>query len=118
MGIFSSNKSDFPWIQLSSSEQLNKILNGKSTFLIFKHSTRCSISSFALRNFEKEFNLELKMNCYFLDLIQYRTLSNEIAEKLNVFHQSPQILFVRNGELVYNASHEQIDAQRINTLMH
>ena len=77
--------------------------------LIFKHSTRCIISKMALKNFESDFVLEDTIDAYYLDLIAHRNISNEIAETFQVQHQSPQILLIKNGVVVYNESHEGID---------
>jgi bacillithiol system protein YtxJ len=117
MGLFSSNKSTFPWVEITSIEQLKNLLDSESKYVIFKHSTRCSISSFAKRNFEKEFDLSLSIPCYYLDLIQYRDISNTIANELNVQHQSPQVFLIDNKQVVYHASHENIDGQKINSLI-
>ncbi len=113
MGLFSTNKSVFPWIELTSTSQLEKILNSTGKIVIFKHSIRCSISSFALKNFEREFEQNLNIPCYLLDLINHRDVSNEIADKLNVMHQSPQLFLIENNTVLYTATHEQIDATKI-----
>lgn len=117
MGFFSSNKSTFPWQELTSMEQLRALLTSDAKYIIFKHSTRCSISSFAKRNFEKEFNIESTIPCYYLDLISYRDISNEIASELNIQHQSPQAFLIDNKQVIYHASHESIDANEINSLL-
>ena len=78
--------------------------------LIFKHSTRCIISKMALKNFESDFLLHDAIDVYYLDLITYRNISNEIADDFAVEHQSPQILLIKDGVAVYAASHEGIDA--------
>jgi bacillithiol system protein YtxJ len=117
MGFFSSNKSTFPWQELTSMEQLQSLLDSDSKFILFKHSTRCSISSFAKRNFEKEFNLESAIPCYYLDLIAFRELSNEIASQLKIQHQSPQAFLIDNKHVIYHASHESIDGNEINNLL-
>lgn len=100
------------WIPLTDISQLSEIeenSNGK-TIGIFKHSTRCSISRFALKQFENEYDLtEDEIDLYFLDLLNYRDISNEIANQFNVMHQSPQILVIKNGVAVYNASHDSIN---------
>jgi bacillithiol system protein YtxJ len=54
---------------------------------------------------------------YFLDLIEYRLISNEIASRFNVIHQSPQMIVLKNGVAIYNASHESIDANNIKQLV-
>jgi bacillithiol system protein YtxJ len=100
------------WVQLSDLGQLNEIkdLSHEKAVVIFKHSTRCSISRMVLKQFENEYNLADKLELYFLDLLEHRDISNEIANSFGVVHQSPQLIVVQNGVAVYNASHESIDA--------
>jgi bacillithiol system protein YtxJ len=78
--------------------------------VIFKHSTIRSISRMALKNFEREFDLQEEITPYFLDLLNHRDISNAIASKFEVVHQSPQIVLIKEGKAIYNASHENIDA--------
>ncbi len=52
-----------------------------------------------------------EMPIYYLDLLQYRNISNLIATNLNVIHQSPQLIIIKNGKAVYHASHSEIDVQ-------
>ena len=100
------------WIKLETENQLVNIQQKSydQPVLIFKHSTRCSISRFALKQFENEFTLEDRVDAYFLDLLEYRDISNEIASRFGVYHQSPQLLLIKNGQSVYDASHSDIDA--------
>ena len=103
------------WIPLTSLEQLDQIeaeSKGKQ-ILIFKHSTRCSISKMALKQFEREYDLDDKVKAYFLDLIAHRDVSNEIASRFNVTHQSPQLLLIKDGKSIYNVSHSDIDAEAL-----
>src|SRR5690606_24873814 len=106
-------KAKLSWNILEHSDQLEMIIQNswERPVLIFKHSTRCIISKSALRSFESGFNLEDKMTLYYLDLLQYRNVSNEIAEVFGIVHQSPQILLIKNGKVIYNESHEGIDAR-------
>lgn len=113
--IFGTNESEkvdsnLNWINLNHIDQLDLIINESCEIpvLIFKHSTRCSISRMVLKQFEIKYNLEEKMKLYFLDLLEYRTISNQIADRFNVVHQSPQVLIIKNGISIYNASHESI----------
>ena len=71
------------------------------------------MSRFALKQFEKEFDLEDKVDAYFLDLLEYRDISNEIANRFNVYHQSPQLLLIKEGKSVYDVSHDEIDAEEL-----
>jgi bacillithiol system protein YtxJ len=100
------------WIPLQYVGQLDEMvaLSDQKPAVIFKHSTRCSISRFALKQFEKEYALEDRVDAYFLDLLEYRDISNEIASRFGVYHQSPQLLLIKNGQSVYDASHSDINA--------
>jgi bacillithiol system protein YtxJ len=119
MGFFNSifgssnNESTTPninWTLLTDLGQLNEIseLSFQKPVAIFKHSTRCSISRMALKQFENEFNLEDKVTPYYLDLLEFRPISNEIAGRFGVMHQSPQIILIKDGNAVYTASHSDI----------
>jgi bacillithiol system protein YtxJ len=101
------------WIPLTNLDQLNEIvaLSNEKPVAIFKHSTRCSISRFALKQFENEFDSADATDTYFLDLIEHRDVSNEIANRFQVVHQSPQLLLIKNGQSVYDVSHSDIDAK-------
>ena len=100
------------WIALTDINQLNLIIEESNSkpVVIFKHSTRCIISKMALRGFESDYNFGDDFLCYYLDLIANRDISNEIANRFGIEHQSPQILIIKNGVVVYNESHEGIDA--------
>ena len=108
-----NQSSKIEWRQLTDLGQLNEIvdLSNEKAVLIFKHSTRCSISRFALKQFENEFDLEEKIAPYFLDLLNHRDVSNEVANRFEVFHQSPQIVLIRNGKAIFSTSHNDIDAK-------
>jgi bacillithiol system protein YtxJ len=103
------------WNELTELEQLEALINQseEQPVLIFKHSTRCSISRFALKQFENEFDLQDKIAPYYLDLLNHRDISNEIALHFKVQHQSPQILLLKNRAVVYDTSHENIDATEL-----
>ncbi|MDX5421457.1 MAG: bacillithiol system redox-active protein YtxJ [Hymenobacteraceae bacterium] len=97
------------WHPLTSTEQLDEVLQeSKSTpIVIFKHSTACSISSTAKSRLERQWagaGLD-HVKPYYLDLIAYRPVSNEVAELLHVKHESPQLLLVQDGTCTYDASH-------------
>ena len=108
------------WNELTQLQQLDTIIEeSESTpVLIFKHSTRCSVSRMALRAFENEYSLpEEDLKLYFLDLIAYRNISNEIASRFDVVHQSPQVILIKNGKAVYNESHSDIDVTAIEDIL-
>ena len=105
------------WKSLSSLEQLNEIdaASKSKPVLIFKHSTRCSISSAALSRFERNYDAQhdAKVDFYFLDLLSHRDISNAIANRYQVEHQSPQALLIQNGKSIFESSHFEIDYQEI-----
>jgi bacillithiol system protein YtxJ len=102
------------WIELNSEEQIADIKQKSTTVpqVIFKHSTRCSTSAMVLNRIERS-ALPDNIDFYFLDLISHRAVSNKIAEDFHVFHESPQILLIKNGECIYDESHMGIDASEI-----
>ncbi|MEL1241113.1 bacillithiol system redox-active protein YtxJ [Flavobacterium flavipallidum] len=112
-------ESKINWENLTDLNQLGEIIfnSNEKPAVIFKHSTRCSVSRMALKQFENEFNLEEEVTPYFLDLISYREISNEIANRFQVQHQSPQILVIKDGKSIYDASHSDIDAESLKELV-
>jgi len=106
-------ESKMAWRELTDLGQLNEIINESTEIpvAIFKHSTRCSISRMALRQFEREFVLEGKVVPYYLDLLEHRDISNEIANRFGVYHQSPQLIVIKDGKAVYDRSHGDIIAE-------
>jgi len=101
------------WNKLESKDTLVKVIeeSKERPILIFKHSTRCSISSMALNRLERSWNQDEvgELKPYYLDLIAHRDVSNAIAEKLGIFHQSPQVIILKDGSPVYDNSHMGID---------
>jgi bacillithiol system protein YtxJ len=105
------------WIELNSIEQLDLIAaeSIESPVLIYKHSTRCNISRTTLDRLERNYKAEEMgdMKVYYLDLISYREISNAVAQKFGVQHESPQALLIKNGKVTYTASHFEIDYRSI-----
>ncbi|MGH1384667.1 bacillithiol system redox-active protein YtxJ [Kordia sp.] len=124
MGIFnkifgSSDTSEAPepsklqWARLTEMSQLDTIVEESKTkpVAIFKHSTRCGISNMVIKQFESQYDLEEnQMKVYYLDLLSFRPISQEIAARFQVWHESPQLILVKNGVTVGHASHSQINA--------
>lgn len=104
------------WTNLVQIEELDQLIAlSKSTpVLIFKHSTRCSVSLMAKRSLEAEWNFNShQVIPYYLDLIAYRQISNQISEQFNVIHESPQAILIKNGNSIYHASHSDISTDDI-----
>lgn len=126
MGFFDKFKSsrdiakeeiiEVPWHVLGEIEQLDEIVEQSKTrpVAIFKHSTRCGISRGVLKLFEKSYNLtDDQIKLYFLDLLQNRDISNEIAARFKVNHESPQMIVIKNGVVVHHDSHHAIEASSL-----
>ena len=102
------------WIPLKDEAELETI-KSKSAHqpqVIFKHSTRCGTSSMIKNRLERA-QADTELNFYFLDLIACRSLSNKIANDFSVEHASPQVLLIKNGECVYDESHNGISMDDI-----
>ncbi len=108
-----------PWIQLTQMETLEEIAEDSHNqpIAILKHSTSCGISRMVLRQFEQNYNLEQdSVKLYFLDLLSYRDISNKIATRFNVPHESPQLIVIKDGKSIYDASHSEIDVNKLETI--
>lgn len=128
MGLFKNifktsevkEKKILPWIALNSITQLNGIKEDSKnkTQIIFKHSTRCGISRMVMNQFVDAYNFaEEDIDLYYLDLIAYRDISNEIASKFQVMHESPQLLVIKGGVVVAHASHGAINNIDLTSLL-
>ncbi|RIV68518.1 bacillithiol system redox-active protein YtxJ [Flagellimonas aequoris] len=120
MGIFDSvfgkkekqgrEKKQLPWIELEEFAQLDAISRKSKdkTQVIYKHSSTCGISSMVLSMFTQSYDLDTDCDLYFLTIQHHRDISNEIAQKFGVRHESPQLLVVKNGEVTFHTSHGAI----------
>lgn len=124
MGIldkfFNSDKDDkqedgIAWHPLTDNDQITIALEESKDKIIaiFKHSTSCGVSRMVLKSFEKEYSENDEVKLYFLDLRKHRDVSNAVANELNVRHESPQLIVLKNKEVVHHVSHQDIDAKKI-----
>lgn len=99
------------WKHLESIEDLNQAIeeSGTKRVVIYKHSTRCSVSVMVKRVLESQWSHGSDITPYYLDLLSHRDVSNEIASRFNIEHESPQIVVLENGEAIHHASHTNID---------
>jgi bacillithiol system protein YtxJ len=100
------------WNELRSPDQLDVIReeSKSSPVLIFKYSSRCSVSQLALDRLERKWSDQAgAIKPYFLDLIAHREVSNRVADQFEVEHESPQVLLIRNGTVVFDRSHFEIE---------
>ncbi|MGL4596083.1 MAG: bacillithiol system redox-active protein YtxJ [Bacteroidia bacterium] len=103
-------------VDLNNLQQLAEIktVSQSKPVLIFKHSTRCSISTTAWNRLQRQWTGLLEnTTVYYLDLLNYREISNQIEIDFSVMHQSPQALVIDKGICTYHGSHLDIDIQEI-----
>ena len=110
-------KINMNWNYITEASTLDTIESNSFNhpILIYKHSTRCSVSSMALNRLERSWNSDemQHVEIYFLDLIAYRDISSAVAEKFEVWHESPQVLVISSGKCTYNASHMGISYREL-----
>jgi bacillithiol system protein YtxJ len=113
----SKNNNHMKWIEIKSLSELETALTASHTnpVAIFKHSTRCSVSFMAKKTIERFWDLDI--DAYYLDLIAHRDISSAIAENLSIEHQSPQMILIKEGKAIYNASHGSIDVDSMGELL-
>ena len=105
---------DWEILDTSSKLELANTSSYKQDVLIFKHSTTCSISHMAKMRLEDGWDSEFKIIPFFLDLKSFRQISDDISEKFSVNHESPQVLLIRKGSCIYDASHFDITINELN----
>ena len=103
------------WTELTDISQLDEIdkRSAEHVIMIYKHSDRCSICVTALARLERKWPEEQAPVPYFLDVREHRDVSNAVAERYNVQHESPQVLLIRNGRCEYTRSHLEINISEI-----
>ncbi len=102
-----------PWKLLEKMEQLDEIeaLSNEKLVVIFKHSTRCGTSRMAYHGFQRDFDTDMEgVEVYVLDILAHRAISDEVAARFQVWHESPQLVLIKNGAVVHHSSHYQISA--------
>lgn len=124
-GLFKKGGSSTPytldqWQDLTQWDQLDELFGQSEELpvLIFKHSTRCGVSRMALQGLEEDWDFsKAEIVPWFLDLLAHREISNEIARRWEVEHQSPQVILLHRGKVIYHDSHNAIDAEAIRSVL-
>ncbi|GAB1309220.1 bacillithiol system redox-active protein YtxJ [Urechidicola sp. KH5] len=113
-----NEKSNDFWVELLDIATLKEIEQSELPVLIFKHSTRCGISSMVWRRFKQDYSFsQSEVTFYYLDLLRHRTISNEITARYNVVHESPQLIVLNRGEVIAHASHSAINDLELASLI-
>jgi len=108
-------KNNINWREIANENDLANllVLSNDLPCLIFKHSTRCSISTMAKSRLERNWEEDINLAPYYLDLLNHREISDKIAMQFNVVHQSPQVLLIRKEKCEYHSSHNEISFSEI-----
>ncbi|MFN0036575.1 MAG: bacillithiol system redox-active protein YtxJ [Saprospiraceae bacterium] len=104
------------WLLLDSFEGIEQLKNRSHEVpcLIFKHSTRCEICSIAKYRLEDDWDFGAgKMEAYYLDVLNFRPVSLQVADTFQVHHESPQVLLIVDGECIYDASQLDITVEEL-----
>lgn len=105
------------WTQLNNEDGLGEVKERSTSqpVIIFKHSTRCPVSHMALSWFERSWKDEEMQGItpYYLDLVSFRNISNQIAQEFEVQHESPQLLLIKDGKCTYHRSHSSISYKEL-----
>ena len=105
------------WISLESQSQLDQLIeeSNDKKVVIFKHSTSCGISGMVKRSFDSamESSSDDDISFYYLDLLKHRDISNKIASQLDVIHESPQLIVLKDGNVIHDSSHYSINYDNI-----
>jgi bacillithiol system protein YtxJ len=124
MGLFDrmkdSEKLEHGWKRLSQVEEVRELvrLSQDKPVVIFKHSIRCGASAMAKWQLEQDWDFEAaELDLYYLDLIRYRSVSDQVSRLLGVVHQSPQIIVLKKGEVIFHASHYRINISAIRSAL-
>ena len=114
--IFKSKSPEVSWEALESVEELSELetLSKEKPVVIFKHSTRCSVSFMAQSSLKSSFDqVANEIHFRYLDLIRHRNISNEIASRFGVHHESPQLIILKGGKVIGHTSHSGVSTSFI-----
>lgn len=98
------------WESISDTESLQTIIANSEVKpqLLFKHSSRCFISTIVRSKFDDANDPEL-IDYLHIDVLSSRSLSSLIAKHFGIQHESPQAILVFKGDCVLDESHQSID---------
>lgn len=117
MGWFFKKKEE----ELEHSNDLHKEyaeLSYQRPQVLFKHSHKCGTSTWVLREFKQMLeNVDCSFDFVLINVFDKRSLSNELARVLDIPHQSPQVLVLKNGKVADHASHGDILQLNVNQLL-
>ena len=104
--------------RLSMLDELNeRSYQNDDGVMIFKHSARCGVSSWVWKNLQSDWEKDLDSPVYFLDLLKFRDISDRIAQSFGIRHESPQLIWIKNGQVGFHASHSAANFEQLKRRM-
>ncbi len=109
------NRPNIEWLHLEEMGQIDEILTASQsrTQMIFKHSTRCGVSGMVRSQLDGNWTHAGKITPWHLDLLRNRNISNEVAERFGVQHESPQIILISKGQVTKAVSHTPLSKDEL-----
>ena len=107
--------------RLTSIQDLDNVLASGQRVVLFKHSLTCPVSTAAFREYQKYLaeTDETPATYTLIEVQNARDVSNEIAARLGVKHESPQALVVEGGSnVLWHASHWSITKDSLTNAIH
>ncbi len=98
--------------QLYTKQAIENLIETNKTCMILKHSLTCPISANAYDVYQ-EFADHTEIPLYIVHIQEARELSEQISEVFDIKHESPQVLYVNNGEVAWHASHFDISRENL-----
>ena len=95
--------------EITNLAKCNDVLRQRSAIL-FKHSYACDLSSEAYQVMSRFVSVNKDANVYLISVLDYPEIARYVSEKTEIRHESPQVLAMRNGEVLAHASHRRITA--------
>ncbi len=98
------------FIEINNNEKLDELFekSSENPVILFKHSTTCPISAGVYQVIS-----QINSDVYLIVVQKARNVSNYVAEKTGIRHESPQTLVIKNGETVYHASHYDVQLNKV-----
>ena len=108
------------WKIITSELQLQAAVDEsfEKAVVLFKHSVSCGISAGVKYGLEKDWDFKTdELSFYYLDLLSFRSISNKMADDLQVTHQSPQVIMLKDGMVTYHTSHHNISVAALRSAL-
>ncbi|WP_054028687.1 bacillithiol system redox-active protein YtxJ [Bacillus sp. FJAT-28004] len=109
------------WKEITTIEEWNGVLDKSSERgqMILKHSTSCPVSANALREYEDYLKSNPNQNVDYnlVKVIESRPVSNQIAEDINVKHESPQMIYIQNKSKYWATSHWSVTKAHLTAVL-